>query len=54
MPVHCSLKAVIGGLMHWVRGKTRVGDKLIEPLFFRIRIQSMSGLRATDEKERRG
>ena len=32
----------------------RVGDKTIEPLFFRIRIQSMSGLRATDEKERRG
>ena len=32
----------------------RVGDKLIEPLFFRVRIQSMSGLRATDEKERRG
>jgi len=34
--------------------QTRVGDKLIDPLFFRIRIQSMSGLRATDEKERRG
>ena len=34
--------------------QTRVGDKLIEPLFFRVRIQSMSGLRATDEKERRG
>ena len=32
----------------------RVGDKSIEPLFFRIRIHSMSGLRATDEKERRG
>jgi nitroimidazol reductase NimA-like FMN-containing flavoprotein (pyridoxamine 5'-phosphate oxidase superfamily) len=32
----------------------RVGDKSIEPLFFRIRILSMSGLRATDEKERRG
>ena len=32
----------------------RVGDQSIEPLFFRIRIQSMSGLRATDEKERRG
>ena len=32
----------------------RVGDKSIEPLFFRIRIQSMSGLRATDEKGRRG
>src|ERR1035437_4112673 len=31
----------------------RVGDKF-EPLFFRIRIHSMSGLRATDEKERRG
>jgi len=31
-----------------------VGDISIEPLFFRIRIQSMSGLRATDEKERRG
>jgi uncharacterized protein len=30
----------------------RVGDKSIEPLFFRIRIQSMSGLRATDEKGR--
>ena len=26
----------------------RVGDNLIEPLFFRIRIQSMSGLRATE------
>jgi nitroimidazol reductase NimA-like FMN-containing flavoprotein (pyridoxamine 5'-phosphate oxidase superfamily) len=32
----------------------RVGDKSIEPLFFRIQIHSMSGLRATDEKERRG
>ena len=31
----------------------RVGDKLIEPLFFRIRILSMSGLRATDKKEGR-
>ncbi len=28
----------------------RVGENSIEPLFFRIRIQSMSGLRATDEK----
>jgi nitroimidazol reductase NimA-like FMN-containing flavoprotein (pyridoxamine 5'-phosphate oxidase superfamily) len=32
----------------------RVGENSIEPLFFRIRIQSMSGLHATDEKERRG
>jgi uncharacterized protein len=32
----------------------KVGDKSIEPLFFRVRIQSMSGLRTTDEKERRG
>jgi len=32
----------------------RVGENSIEPLFFRIRIQSMSGLRATDEKEKRG
>jgi uncharacterized protein len=32
----------------------RVGDKSIEPLFFRIRVHSMSGLRTTDEKERRG
>lgn len=32
----------------------RAGDKAIEPLFFRVRIHSMSGLRATDEKERRG
>jgi hypothetical protein len=32
----------------------RVGDKSIEPLFLRIRIESMSGLRAMDEKERRG
>ena len=32
----------------------RVGDQAIEPLFFRIRIQSMSGLRATDEKGMRG
>ena len=31
-----------------------VGENSIEPLFFRIRIQSMSGLRATDEKERQG
>ena len=31
-----------------------VGDKSIEPLFFRIHIQSVSGLRATDEKESRG
>ena len=29
----------------------RVGDKSIESLFFRIRIDSMSGLRATDERE---
>jgi nitroimidazol reductase NimA-like FMN-containing flavoprotein (pyridoxamine 5'-phosphate oxidase superfamily) len=28
----------------------RVGETAIEPLFFRIRIHSMSGLRATDEK----
>jgi len=28
-----------------------VGDKLVDPLLFRIRIHSMSGLRATDEKE---
>lgn len=28
----------------------RVGDKAIDPLFFRIRITSMSGLRAADEK----
>ena len=32
----------------------RVGDQAIEPLFFRIRIDSMSGLRATDEKESGG
>lgn len=32
----------------------KVGDKSIEPLFFRIRIHSMSGLHATDEKGRRG
>src|SRR5271166_466506 len=30
----------------------RVGDQPIAPLFFRIRIESMSGLRATDEKKR--
>jgi uncharacterized protein len=29
----------------------RVGENFIEPLFFRICIQSMSGLRATDEKK---
>ena len=34
--------------------RMRVGDISIEPLFFRIRIQSMSGLRATDEKGRQG
>ncbi len=28
----------------------RVGENSIEPLFFRIRIQSVSGLRATEEK----
>ena len=28
----------------------RIGESSIEPLFFRIRIQSMSGLRATEEK----
>jgi nitroimidazol reductase NimA-like FMN-containing flavoprotein (pyridoxamine 5'-phosphate oxidase superfamily) len=28
----------------------RVGENSIEPLFFRIRVQSMSGLRATDKK----
>jgi nitroimidazol reductase NimA-like FMN-containing flavoprotein (pyridoxamine 5'-phosphate oxidase superfamily) len=27
----------------------KLGDKLIEPLFFRIHIDSMTGLRATDE-----
>jgi len=32
----------------------RVGENSIEPLFFRIRMHSMSGLRATDEKERSG
>lgn len=32
----------------------RVGDSPIEPLFFRIRIHSMSGLHATDEKETLG
>ena len=32
----------------------KVDDKAIEPLFFRVRIQSMSGLRTADEKERRG
>ena len=32
----------------------RVGENSIDPLFFRIRIQSISGLRATDERERRG
>ncbi len=30
----------------------RVGDQPIAPLFFRVRIESMSGLRATDEKKR--
>ena len=30
----------------------RVGDRSIEPLFFRIRIESMSGLRAVEEKQR--
>ena len=29
----------------------KVGDRPIDPLFFRIRIDSTSGLRATDEKE---
>jgi uncharacterized protein len=29
--------------------RMRVGDSSIEPLFFRIRIRSMSGLRADDE-----
>ena len=28
----------------------RVGENSIEPLFFRIRVQSMSGLHATEEK----
>ena len=32
----------------------KVGDKSIEPLFFRVRIQSMSGLRTSDEKDSRG
>jgi len=32
----------------------RVGENSIEALFFRIHIHSMSGLRATDEKKRRG
>jgi nitroimidazol reductase NimA-like FMN-containing flavoprotein (pyridoxamine 5'-phosphate oxidase superfamily) len=34
--------------------RMKVGDISIEPLFFRIRIESMSGLRATEEKEKRG
>jgi len=32
--------------------KMRVGDRSIEPLFFRIRIRSMSGMRATNERTR--
>ena len=32
----------------------RVGDKSIEPLFFRVRIQSVSGLRATEERQKQG
>jgi len=32
----------------------RVGENSIEPLFFRIRIHSISGLHATDEKKKRG
>src|SRR5271165_3161147 len=31
--------------------QVRVGDKSIEPVFFRVRIHTMSGLRAADEKE---
>jgi nitroimidazol reductase NimA-like FMN-containing flavoprotein (pyridoxamine 5'-phosphate oxidase superfamily) len=30
----------------------RLGDASVEPLFFRIRVHSMSGLRAADEKRR--
>jgi hypothetical protein len=40
----------------WLNGlgerQMKVGDQLIDPLFFRIRIQSMSGLRASDEDEK--
>src|SRR3974377_2116852 len=32
----------------------RVGENSIEPLFFRIRVQSMSGLRAADENRKHG
>ncbi len=32
----------------------RVDDKSIEPLFFRVRIQSVSGLRATEERQKQG
>jgi hypothetical protein len=54
MRVHCSQNAVIGWLNALRERQMRVGDKSIDPLFFRIRIHSMSGLRATDEKEMRG
>jgi nitroimidazol reductase NimA-like FMN-containing flavoprotein (pyridoxamine 5'-phosphate oxidase superfamily) len=53
------LSSLLAKRSHWwlnalAERQTRVGDKLIEPLFFRVRIQSMAGLRATDEKESHG
>jgi nitroimidazol reductase NimA-like FMN-containing flavoprotein (pyridoxamine 5'-phosphate oxidase superfamily) len=51
--------ALLAKRYHWwlnslSERQMRVGDKSIDPLFFRIRILSMSGLRATDEQESRG
>ena len=44
--------SLLGKRFHWWLNalgerQMRVGGKFIEPLFFRIPIQSMSGLRAT-------
>jgi nitroimidazol reductase NimA-like FMN-containing flavoprotein (pyridoxamine 5'-phosphate oxidase superfamily) len=46
--------SLLGKRYHWWLNalgerQLRVGDNAIDPLFFRIRIKSMSGLRATDQ-----
>ena len=50
MPVRSWQNAIYWWLNALGERQMRVGENSIEPLFFRIRIQSMSGLRATDER----
>src|SRR6202158_6534134 len=62
-PQHGAERNLAGSLLakqyHWwlnslSERQMRVGERLIEPLFFRIRIRTMSGLCATEEKQRQG